>query len=269
MSRPNRVYNGDLSRDLDNWSAAGSATFVAGQGNLERGCARLPAAGAAISQVVSVPVSRTYTLQVATYGPVAGSVTATLTSDAGDEIWSGSLTVGTTWKVREIDLGLPWGSHTLALTYDDVDVYVDDISLAHVVATRAALATMVHDRLGVLATDASMTTLASGAATEGDYTDAVDTGLRKVEAVDAAGRVDVRYLTSDNLDACLGEIELAMLHRLHRYWSTKTGYTIGPRTEQLQQVSAGIERLIGIADGGRAGSGRTVKQRRLYHREAL
>jgi len=124
----------------------------------------------------------------------------------------------------------------------------------------------VAERLGVLATNASMTTTLSGANTEGDYTAAVDEGLRGVGAFDPAGRVDVRYLDEGNLTGCLDEIELAMLKKLQRYWVTRTDYAIGPRQEHMNQISAALLALTGAAVGGRpSSSGRSVKQRALIH----
>lgn len=266
MSHPNRISNGDFSGDLANWEASG-ATFVANQGNLELGAAYLSAAGHYIRQNFAIAVGRLYMVEVAVKGAGSGSLTLTIADSAGNTVYTASVTVTTSWTTSSTRVGLAWGNYTLTLTYNGVAVYVDDVSIAWVIKTRTELATEVHERLGNLATtDVTYTTAASGSDTEGSYTEAVDAGLRAVSAIDKAGRTDVRYLTEDNVDACVDEIERYMLHKLHRYYSLVTDYTIGPRTERLSQKRDAIERLLGLAVGGRsAAAGRSVQTRKLIH----
>lgn len=266
MSVVNKIQDGDFTRrDLTHWTTVGGPSYVANVGNDELGCAYLES-GDSISQEIVINVGREYMVEVATKGASTGNLTLTIANQDGDTMYTTNITVVDYWTVWCQRIGLPWGTHTLKLAYNDVAVYVDDVSVAYVIKTREELVDIVDERLGLLASNASLTRRGDDDETEGDYTHALDAALRTVGAVDPAGLPDVRYLDSNTLDQCLDELELNMLHRLHRYWSTKTDYTIGPRTERISQVNAAIERLIGIAVGGRsASSGRGVAQRRLVH----
>jgi len=265
---PNHIYNPDFSRDLDGWAVTGTAVHVTNEGYNELGAVLLAASGDSISREFTINMGRSYMLEVAVKGTASGSIDIAIANDSGSTLYQTSQAVTTAWTVVPgTRIGLPWGTHTITISYSDTAVYVDDISVAYVPITRAEIASQVAERLGVLATNASMSTTPNGAATEGDYTSAVDVGLRKVGAIDPAGRPDVRYIDPDSIDAVLGETELAMLHKLHRYWSTQTDYSLGPRTEHISQVNAAIERLIGIAVGGRdASAARAIKTRKLIHK---
>lgn len=265
MSHPNRIYNGDISRDLQNWTITGGAAFVANHGNKELGAAHLATAGDSIAQPFSIGVGRPYTIELAAKGASTGSVTLAIINEDGVTIWTKEVGVTTEWQACVEKVGLPWGNHTLTLTFSDVAVYLDDISIAWVIKSRAELAKIVHERLGVMATTADVSLLP---ADDGGWYEApIDAALRAVGATDPAGRPDVRYLDTDTVDAAVDQIELEALHKLHRHWSTKTDYSLGPRSESLSQIAGAIDRLIGTAVGGRsAASGRSVKQRRLNHR---
>lgn len=270
MSHPNRLFNADFSRDLSQWTVAGAAVFLVGDGSKELGAASLPSSGAAISQSFTIGVGRPYMVEVACKAvSTAGTVTLTITNSVGT-VFTWNVPVSTAWEVQNQRVGLAWGDYTLTITYNGVAVYVDDVSIAWVLKTRLELAQEVAGRLGVLATNASMVTDATDTDTEGDYTSAIDEGLRAVAAVDPAGRVDVRYLDEGLVIACLDAIELAMLKRLQRYWMTKTDYAIGPRQEHQNQISQALLALTGSAVGGRpASAGRAVKSRSLYHKNQL
>lgn len=271
MAHPNRLYNGDFARDLANWNAEGNAAFVANQGSAELGALSLPDAASAVEQGFTIGVGRPYMLEMAVRADAAdGEVSVAITNSAGDAVWSAAYLTNTDWIIYTTRIGLAWGDYTLRLAFSDTACYVDDVSLAWVVKTRAELAASVANHLGVLASAAGFSTGQTQTATEGDYTDAVDEGLRAVGALDPAGRPDVRYLDTDTLSGCLGAIELAMLNKLHRYWVTKTDYAIGPRQEHLSQVQAALLALTGAAVGGRpASAGRGVQTRRLHHAKRI
>lgn len=271
MSHPNRLYNADFAQDLSQWTAAGGASFIASQGYRELGAAYLQS-GDSIAQPFTVGIGRPYMVEVAVKS-VSGTGSLTLTITTASEaatVYTSTIAVTASWVLNSTRVGLPWGDYVLTLAYSNVAVYVDDVSIAFVPATRAELATTVAARLGVLATAASMTTTLSGSNTEGDYTAAVDEGLRAVGAMDPAGRVDVRYLEPDSVTACQNEIEMAMLKTLHRYWVTKTDYQLGPRQEKLNQIQQALLALTGAAVGGRPpAGGRSVKTRQLIHTNEL
>lgn len=271
MARPNRLQNGDYARDLANWDVDGGAVFVAAQGNNELGALSLPAPGSAVEQTFTIGVGRLYMLELAARAASAqGQLELSILNNVGDTIYTATPLTSLDWLHHALRIGLAWGDYRLRLAYSDTACYVDDVSLAWVVKTRAELAAAAADRLGVLASQAGFITGQTQYGTEGDYTDAIDEALRAVGAVDPADRPDVRYLDSDNLSGCLGAIELAMLNKLHRYWVTKTDYALGPRQEHLSQIQAALLALTGAAVGGRAASaGRAVQTRQLRHSKEI
>lgn len=264
MAHPNRIYNGDFATDLNSWTATGAVVHTVGQGNLELGCAYIPAGGS-LSQAFSIGIGRMYTLDVAAKVSSSGSLTVVIGNDGGT-LFEQAQVLTTSWAGYLFEIGLPWGTHTLTITMSDGG-WVDDVSVAWVIKSRLELAADVAAKLGVLATGASLSTTPSGANTEGDYTGAVDYGLRMVGAVDGAGRPDTRYLDADNVIVCLNQIEIAMLTQLQRYWMTKTNYTIGPRTEYLNQVSQALLQLTSNMTDLTAG--RTVRMSKLRHANTL
>lgn len=267
MSHPNRLYNGDISRDLQQWTISGNAAYVANEGNRELGACSLPDAGSSIAQPFSIGVGREYTIELAVKGAADGAVTLTIHNEDSVEVWTKAVDVKSGWEVAVARVGLPWGNYTFTIAYSDVAVHVDDVSIAWVIKSRAELARIVHERLGIMATKAGVALLPTGSGAGGWYEAPIDAGLRAVGATDRAGRPDVRYLDTNSVDAAVDQIELEALHKLHRYWSTRTDFSLGPRSESLSQIGAAIDRLIGTAVGGRsAAAGRGVKQRKLHHR---
>lgn len=272
MAHPNRLYNGDFARDLNNWDVDGAAAHITNQGSCELGAASLPSSGSAIQQSFSIGVGRPYMVELALCGASAdGQAILTIETNDEEAVYTTNLLFSAAeWSRHAERVGLPWGDYNIRVGYVDAACYVDDVSVAYVVATRQELAQKTANRLGALAANAGYSTGATQQSPEGDYTDAIDEGLRAVGALDPAGRPDVRYVDPENLTALLGAIELAMLHRLHRYWMTKTNYQIGPRTEYLNQIQASLLALTGGAVGGRpASAGRGVQTRRLRHGDTL
>lgn len=270
---PNRISNPGFAGDLDNWTAAGNARYVADEGNDELGAASLPDAGSSIEQEFTVPVGRRQMIDIYAKAASAGTVAVTITDQDGNTAYSNSPAVTTSWSnVLGERVGLSQGTYTLNIAWADQALHVDDVSVAWVIKTRDELAADVAELLGDLATqDAGYATDANGDDTEGDYTTAVDVGLRAVGATDRRGEPDVRYLHEQNVDACIDEVQRFMLNKLHRYYTRHaTDFTLEGRTEHYHQRVAAIENLLGISVGGRpAGSGRAVQVRRLVHKETL
>lgn len=264
----NRISNGGFDGDLANWTALGAA-FVANEGYKELGAAYLASASNAIRQSFAIPVSRPWFVEMMVKGASSGNVTLTITDEGGNTVYTNTITVTTSWaKAMAARVGLPLGTYNLTLTYGSVACYVDDISIARVEKTRSELAAEVARLLGDLASaDAGYSYAGQGERTEGDYTEAIDAGLRSISAVDEAGRPDVRYLTEDNVDTAIDEIQRYMLHKIHRYYARNaTDFTLEGRSESYSQRRAAVENLLGISVGGRnAASGRGVVQRRLIH----
>lgn len=263
MDERSRLYNGRFLHNLNNWTGAGGAAYSAGDGDEHYGVAVLPA-GASIAQTFGVTHLRAYTLHVAAK-PVGGTLgadelVATITDGAGNVVAALSLEGDTadSWQENSDTLGLaPGTTYTLELANGSgLPVRVDDVWLWYVPVTRAALAAAVHAKLSRLATQASLSTAASGASTEGDYTAAVSAGLRTVGAIDPETDLpDVRWLEASTVDACQDAIEREMLERLQRYYAVETDLTLGPKTERRSQIAGAIEKLTGTAGGPQGGSG--------------
>lgn len=261
MSRaPQKLYNGRIENDLANWDITGAVVYDPAQGSTFLGSAFVPA-GATLAQDFGVGEGRTFTLDYKAKAAVAGSITVEIGRDASTVVWSRTDTAVTRWQSYSHQIGLPYGTYWLRFSAD-VDMHMDDVSLAHIYKSRVELAQIIHTRLGVLATSANITDPCTAL---DDYNDALDAGLRGAGAL-YQGVPDIRLVDASTVDAVLDGIELAMLQKLHRYWSTKTDFSLGPRSESISQVTAAIDRLIGTAVGGRSSqSGRAVKTRRLIH----
>jgi hypothetical protein len=272
MAHPNRLYSGDFARDLGDWSPQGDAVHVVNQGYGELGAVSLPTPGSAVEQAFSIGLGRAYMVEVAVCGAAAdGELSLAIETAGGELVYASTLLFSdSAWSFHAERVGLAWGDYNIRLACVAAACYVDDVSIAYVEATRQELARKTASRLGALAETAGFSPGATQLSAEGDYTDAIDEGLRAIGALDPAGRPDVRYVEADSLSALLGAIELAMLNKLQRYWITKTTYQLGPRTEYMNQIQAALLALTGGAVGGRpASAGRGVQTRTLHHEDKL
>ena len=269
MSEKNRLINGRFLHDLDNWTVAG-AVYSAGDGDEHYGVAVLASGGGYIEQTFSVARVRAYSLHVAVKAmgvTLSGAnVTALITDGDGNSVTTENLAgAADTWTENTITLGLAGGTtYTLRITNNDTgaDVKLDDVWLWHVAMTRAALAARVHAKLARLASQRELSTTADGALTEGDYTYAVDAGLRAMGAVNPETALpDVRYV-GEQVAATLDLIEREMLEQLRRDYAVEVDVQLGPRREALSQVSKALE---GMAQAGGGGEVRRVGMGRLTH----
>lgn len=265
------IFNGRFLHNLGNWTATG-ATYSAGDGDDHYGVALLASAGHKIAQTFAVDRVRSYTLHTSikcSSAITSGQVTAVITDGNGNTVATLNLTAGTpdTWTEAENVLGLAPGS-TYTLTITNVGaaaaVKVDDVWLWAVPATRAQLAAKVNTKLARLASERSLSTTPSGSNTEGDYTNAVDAGLRSVGALDPeTDAADVRWLEGTTLDLALDAIEQEMLEQLYRDYSVETDISVGPRSEQRSQIAGAVREILKPSGGG--GGSRRVQMRPLTH----
>lgn len=259
------LVNGRFLHNLSGWTASGAA-YSAGDGDEQYGVAVLEA-GDSVEQQFAVARARRYTLHVMVKAAgadlTAGQATARVVDDQGNTVLTQGLTgTADTWTENVVTLGLgPGGSYTLRISNVSAagDVKIDDCWLWWVPLTRAGMAARIDTKLGRLASDRSYSTAASGALTEGDYTYAIDAGLRAAGAVNPeTDEADIRYLDANSLDLVLDLIEREMLERLERDYAVEVDLSIGERDEKLSQISKTIGRLTGSAGGvgaGRAGAG--------------
>lgn len=272
MEERSALTNGRFLHNLQQWSAAGGAVYSAGDGDTHYGVAVLPV-GASLRQDFAVDRTRRYTLHIAVKGALsAGQATVAIVDGDGNAVVSLSLAGSDSiWTENLFSIGLATGT-TYRLTLTNVSaatsITLDDVWLWFVPQSRSELATTVARKLSGLASDAELSLLASGAQTEGDYTDAIDAGLRAVGAIDEeTDLVDVRALTAANLDICLDAIEREMLKRLQRHYAVMPDLRVGERDEKLSQIGAALARLVGSGSGSGGGGGGKVVIRNL-RREA-
>jgi hypothetical protein len=254
MDERTLLNNGHFYNRLDGWSASGGAVYSAGDGDDHYGVASLPA-GASVFQTFSVDHARAYTLHISVK---TASATIVITDGDGNNLPSqtGTGSAGV-WTETSITLGLaPGTTYTLTVSNAGVStILVDDLWLWWVPKTRAELAAITARQLAALASDASFATTASGAQTEGNYTDAVDAGLRSVGAIDPESDTpDIRGLSGALLDSCLQAIERAMLSKLQRYYLLLVDTKDGPTEQKLSQIAASLKSLAGSGSGGKAGA---------------
>lgn len=260
----NRLSNGRFLHNLDSWTASGAA-YSAGDGDDHYGVAVLSTGGDSIAQTFTVPHVRMYTLH-ASIKPVtedaeSGELTAVITDGDGNTVVTINLTGSAdTWTEITSSLGLAHGTtYTLTITNVNVtqDVKIDDVWLWPAPYTRAELVARVAAKLARLATERSLSSAASGALTEGDYTYAVDAALAAVGALNPDTDLpDVRYLDYSLVPSALDMLEREMLEQLRRDYAVEVDISAGPIRESLSQKGAALDKLLSGREG--AGAGRIV-----------
>ena len=272
MSERSHLVNGRFLHDLSGWTLSG-AEYSAGDGDDHYGVAVL-AAGEYIEQAFGVSYIRTYTLAIDVKpvgNDLAGTnVQAILTDGNGNTVASLSMDgTADTWTANSNDLGLASGTtYTLKIINNDfgADVRIDDVWLWDVPITRAEIASHVNTKLGRLASDRSLSTTPSGTNTEGDYTFAVDAGLRGMGAVNPeTGLPDVRYLDPSDVNGALDLVMREMLEYLQADYAVETDIRVGPYQESRKQIGDKILTMLGKNADGSGGSAGQVIQRKLGH----
>jgi hypothetical protein len=264
----NRLSNGGFWHDLDNWTAS-DASYAASDGDEHYGMAVLGPGGGYVEQEFTTPSARSWTVHLAIKPDTDNLATSDLTLRVVDGDGNTVLTqpAGTVtadaWTEQTYEFGLaPGTTYTLRIKNNrgSGDIKVDDVWVWWVPLTRAELATRVNAKLARLASTRSLSTTPAGALTEGDYTYAVDAGLRAVGAIDPETDMpDVRYLEANLVDTALDAIEQEMIEQLQRDYAVEVDVKVGPRQENFSQRARQVKALAG---GG--GSGRVV-MRKLTH----
>lgn len=269
MSERNHLINGRFMHNLNGWTAAGGAAYLASDGDEHFGLANLPV-GASISQAFAVDNPRAFALHVAVKAPsgllTAGQATLTITDGNGNVVTTQDL-VGTlnVWTETNYAIGLAPGT-TYELTLTNVnaagDIRIDDAWLWFVPVTRAQIAAQVHTKLGRIALERSLNTTPAGTMTEGFYTYAIDAALRNVGAIDPeTGKPDVRWLNDTNAQNTIDATRREMLEQLQSDYAVEVDTRTGPFQQSLSQKRAAITEMLGGADGGSAAGGGVVMRR--------
>lgn len=247
---------------LSYWTLAGSPVYVANDGNEQLGCVRLAAPGDAVSQSLSVAESLLYTVALVHKGAGA-EFTVSLVNQEGDTVYTDTVVGTAVWVEESVEIGLPASTLTLVVESVSGSILIDDVSFAHIPATRVELATMTHSRLSDLATEFGLSYAASGDLTEGDYTHAVSAAMRDLGFINGYGEVDVRCVDPGDVDRLISRIEEHMLPVLHNKASVRTeDYSLGPLREKKSTTNA-LAMRMGILPGMSQTVKKTVGVRKL------
>jgi len=245
----NLIHNPRFAtNDLVFWQRLGSPVFTPGDGNSQLGCVKLAASGDGVEQLVMLHEALAYTVSVAAKGDGAEVLLSLINAD-GETAYSDTITGTAAWAETSEAVNLPAAQFTLRLSWVSGVIYVDDVSLAHIPATRQELAQMAHARLSDLATAFSLSYAASGDNTEGDYTRAVDAALREMGAVDERHLPDVRCLKPYEVDEAVNRIEYGMLPVLHNKAMLKPTSSRTGNVEDRFNLLGAIEKRMGIVPG--------------------
>lgn len=234
--------------NLANWTRLGAPVYVPGDGNSQLGCVRLAADGDGVEQLRTVYEALPYTVGVAVKGDGA-AVALALVNEDGDVAYEQVIGGTADWVETSAVVNLPADLFTIRLSWVSGTVLVDDVSWAHIPATRQQLAQMAHARLSDLATAFSLSYVASGENTEGDYTLAVDATLREMGAVDDRHLPDVRCLKGYEVDEAVSRIEFQMLPILHNKAMLKPTSSRTGQVEDRFNLLGAIEKRMGIVPG--------------------
>ena len=274
MSEHNHLNNGRFLHSLDNWTASG-AVYSAGDGDEHYGVAVLSTGGDYVEQTFSVPAMRRYTLHLsvkpAGSALTTGQATVRITDGNGNVIVTSNLTGGAdAWHEQTYLVGLAHGTtYTLRLSNASAagDVSLDDVWLWFVPLTRQAIAQAAERKLGRVGTELNYESAGLGSQAEGEYTDAIDEGLRSLGAINPeTGLPDVRYLDEQNAKAIIDSTVQAMLEKAAIDFGVEVDITLGPHSERLSQKREALEKLAGLAGGSGGGAGnRQIIARPLHH----
>lgn len=254
------LLNGLFAGNLAYWTGTGGINRTLGYPRL--GCVQLDA-GESIEQQVGVSADALYTLHYF-YRLATG---ATLTAGYGSVTQQHTGTPLDAWREGVLVFALDASENdSVAFNSSGAACYVDTVTLLSwaLPVTRLQLATMIAASLRGLATDAALSSTATGDKPEGDYSQAIDEALRSLGAVGLFGDPDVTRLTARQINDAVEAGRSSMLQFLRSDYALRTDVTLGPRSESLSQIASSIDEMIAGAS-----SDRRVKIGRLIHADWL
>ena len=267
MTERNELSNGRFTHDLNGWTVSG-AEYSAGDGDDHYGVAVLET-GEYIEQDFAVERIRAHTFHIdikPTGSDLSGSEAQVVVEDGdGNVVFSRDLSgTADTWTENEWEAGLASGTNYTVRVINNsfgASVKIDDIWIWDIPISRSELATRIHAKLGRLATERSLSTSASGAKTEGDYTCPIDDALRDLGAINPeTGDPDARYVEPEEVSTLLDLVRTEALEFLKAEYSVEVDIGVGPRKESRSQIASSIDDIIGGKDGG-GGPGRVVERK--------
>lgn len=264
----NLLINGGFNGNLYAWTGTGTISCTAGYPRL--GCVSL-AAGQYIQQARDIGANWLYTAHF--FYQVATGATLTVSYDTISQTFSGSpLNV---WRegvmVFALDSGVSGGA--LRFAASGGACLVDSVNLlaGGLPTTRAQLAAVVADNLSDLATDASLSSTASAAGPEGDYSLNIDQALRSLGALSTFGSAgltvptdadastwgdpDVTQLEQNEVNDAATLVTNSLLTQLRGKYVLETDVSLGPRRESRSQILGNINAMLGAGSGGKGSGG--------------
>lgn len=255
----NLLSNGGFDGNLNYWT--GTGTIDRTLGYPRAGCAALAAGESLESDAVGLSENSLYTLHYF-YRLASG---ATLTVGAGGVSQTHTGTPLSVWREGHLAFALDAGvSDGVTVSSAGGVAYVDSIALllGGLPITRATLTSMISAQLRSLASDAGLLTIASDAGPNGDYSAALDEGLRVVGAVNRWGDPDVTALDAAQINAVVEAAKGSMIQALRADYALQTDVRLGPRQESRSQIAGSLDKML---SGGGASNRPTVA--RLRHGE--
>lgn len=250
----NLLDNGAFLGNLDEWTGTGS--ILRSDGYPRLGCVQL-VVGQSIAQGEDVGSDQLCTLHYF-YKLASGG---TLTAGYGSVTQTHSGAPTNVWREGVLPFALDANaSDNVAFSATGATAYVDTVTLliGGLALSRGDVATRVARRLATLATDQSLTTVASAKGPEGDYSDAIDEALRQMGACTRYGDPDITRVEPGQVSSLIDAAVTAMLQQLRATYSLKADVALGPRRESLSQVAGSIDAMLGQGPG-------PVIVRRLTH----
>lgn len=241
----NLLENGSFD-NLTEWTTTGE--LVRDDGYYRNGSIKLDS-GEYASQQVSLSEDHLYSAHFF-WKPAMGA-TLTVSYGAIEQTFSGVINQ---WQeaIFQFALTSP-GDDSIRFLAVGAAVYVDAVSLVdNLPISRSRIASQVARRLGQLATDANISTVASATGVNGDYTDAIDEALRGVSAVDMYSTPDVTRVTSSQINDVIEAAYMSALQNIRASYALQTDVTLGPRRENRSQIGASIDAMLGSGGGGGA-----------------
>ena len=266
----NHLTNGRFEHDVDGWSLSG-ASYLANDGSDHFGMAVL-AQDEYIEQAFSVLGARLYIVHAALKSSgaiVSGDVTFLITDGKGNTVltWEPDVPYPDYWIEVERRAGFVMGTtYTLRITNNQAeDVKIDDIWIWAPALSRREVAIRVHEKLGALAQgDVNLNYAAQIGKGEGDYTFAIDGGLRQIGAIDEVTNLpEIRAIDVSSVDLLIDAVEKEMVERIENEYITKVDLRVGPHSESFSQIGKALREKQG--SGGASTPGGRVVMRKLTH----
>lgn len=259
--------NGGFDQGLYKWSGGNLASD---RGYYRAPSAHLGAGDTLTSEPIQVVANTVYTVYFfAMFG--GSNLKITFSFGGVTQEFKGNALPQNVWNEGARQFAFTVDSSTqFTAQVDAGEAWIDAITLGlgALPIARSDLANMVAARLRTLATSAGLSATASAAGPNGDYTLAIDDGLRAVGAVDANGDPSVVMLAPAQISDAVAAAYQSILIGLRADYALKTDVSLGPRTENLSQIATSLDKMLGggaaAGDAGAVAGGGVAQSKLTY-----